>query len=173
MQVRTENIPFTMKLWYCLRVRSYPFVKATDSSSFSFAWAFKSAVQVKASPLRSHIKPSVAVRFFSPCSFFTSSSSVAEWAGAASYLARTFWRDFLQCIDLSSKSRTYDDITLQIGLDGSKSSRSKNIWRSLLSLSFRVNQHMPIPNRPRTPWEASRKARVSTPASVTGTSAKD
>ena len=41
-------------------------------------------------PRSSHIKPSVAVRFFSFFSFSTSCSSVPQRAGAALYLVRTF-----------------------------------------------------------------------------------
>lgn len=77
-------MPLTIKLWNFFRVASYDLVKATESSSAWLAWAFCKALQVKERPRSSHIRPSVAVRFFSPFSFSTSCSSVADGAGFAS-----------------------------------------------------------------------------------------
>lgn len=83
-------MPLTTKLWYFLSVTSYACVNAAESSTAASACAACSALHVNASPRSSQSRPSVAVRFFSPFSFTTSSSSVALCAGAASYRARTF-----------------------------------------------------------------------------------
>ena len=80
----TEKMPLTTKLWNFLSVPSYDLVKAVESSSLGFACAAWRALHVKESPRRSHMRPSVAVRFFSPFSFTTSSSSVEDSAGWAS-----------------------------------------------------------------------------------------
>ena len=64
----TEKMPLTTKLWNFLSVASYDFVNAAESSSVGLAWAARSALQVKERPRRSHMRPSVAVRFFSPFS---------------------------------------------------------------------------------------------------------
>lgn len=88
--VRTEKTPFTTKLWNLRRVTSYDLLNATLSSSDLFACAFCRALHVNESPRKSHIRPSVAGRFFSVFSFSTSCSSVSEADGAASYRARTF-----------------------------------------------------------------------------------
>lgn len=65
-------------------------MKATESSWVLSDWLFCRALHVNERPRRSHIRPSVAVLFFSPFSFSTNCSRVPERAGAALYLARTF-----------------------------------------------------------------------------------
>jgi hypothetical protein len=55
---------------------------------------------VKERPRSNHRRPSVAVRFFSPFSFLTSDSRVAESVGVASYLARTFYMIMYSVNDL-------------------------------------------------------------------------
>ena len=80
----TEKMPLTMKLWNFLRVASYACVNAAESSVVGAAWAAWRALQVKERPRRSHMRPSVAVRFFSPFSFTTRSSSVEDLSGVAS-----------------------------------------------------------------------------------------
>lgn len=85
-------MPFTTKLWNFLSVASYDWLNAVASSRVGFACAASRALHVKESPRSSHMRPSVAVRFFSPFSFTTSNSSVEDFSGAASYRARTFCR---------------------------------------------------------------------------------
>src|SRR5262245_27297981 len=89
-EIRTANTPFTTKLWNFLRVTSYDLLNAGASSSDLFACRFCSALQVKERPRINHMRPSVAVRFFSPFSFSTSCSRVADLVGAALYRVRTF-----------------------------------------------------------------------------------
>lgn len=74
----TEKMPLTTKLWNFLSVPSYDSLKAAESSLLGLAWAARRALQVNERPRRSHMRPSVAVRFFSPFSFTTRSSRVDD-----------------------------------------------------------------------------------------------
>ena len=76
---------------------------------------------------------------------------------------------------------THDDVAFDIGLDGGESGRTQEIYvsgdspereGSLGAFSLR-HRNTDAPNNPKRPSDASRNARVSTPASVMGTSAKD
>ena len=155
-------MPFTTKLWYFLRVASYPCVNATESSVDVFACAACSALHVKASPRSSHIKPSVAVRFFSPFSFSTSSSRVAHFSGAASYRARTFCGQKeveVGVAGVSNKTRvrrspaTHSDVTLDVALYGCERSRTEEICATRERRSPRVHfdTHRIAQEHPGTP----------------------
>lgn len=78
----------------------------------------------------SHIRPSVAVFFFSGFSALIMSSKVADWAGCDANRARTFCDptgfESANCIDLVIWP-TYGDVTSQVGLNHSESRVAEEI----------------------------------------------
>ena len=157
-----------------------------ESSCSLLDWLFCKALQVNERPRRSHIKPWVAVRFFSSFSLVTNCSRVAERAGAASYLARTF------CVSWDVKVRRHrrwscqlttmlplmSECTVAKAVEPNRSaccvySASGSDLNKVNGRVYANNRNTDAPNNPKRPSDASRNAKVSTPASVIGTSAKD